>query len=349
MEKAIDLADKNNFEEAENELAYYFTSPQIDWLLYHFKTSPELALRYKLIKLAYQDTLEKRYYSVVPLLLIIIDGIVNDISKCKGFFTDSTELTAWDSIAAHSSGLSSIRDIFNTTRKKTNDDEIFLPFRNGILHGRDLKYDNKYVVGKCWCTLFAIFDWKQALQKQKDNPPIPEKKITLRESLSELKKTINDYQKHKVSLNQLMKEIKEWKPRQISQSEIKVEDFKKFSPEKEVENLLKNWQNKNYGKIAEQKYYFIAKDVSLRKEAGKVRFELTDKELKEYEIISIKDEAPAISVIKVKIKYKYNNVYLEKEISLRMICKTKNGQTAINGQENIVWSFITGFMYNLYS
>ena len=349
MEKAIELANKNNLEQAENELADYFTSPQIDWLLNRFKTSPELVLRYKLIKLAYQDTLEKRYYSAVPLLLIIIDGIVNDISKSKGFFTDTTDLTAWDSIAAHSSGLTSIRDIFNTTRKKTNYDEIFLPFRNGILHGRDLKYDNKYVVGKCWCTLFAIFDWKQALQKQKDNPPIPEKKLTLKESLSALKKTINDYQKHKVSHNQLMKEIEEWKPRQINQSEIKSVDFKKFSPEKEVENLFKNWQNKNYGKIAEQKYYFGTKDVNLGKEAGKIRVELADKELKEYQIISIKDEAPAISVIIVKIKYKYNDIYLEKEISLRMICKTENGQTAINGQENIVWSFITGFMYNLYN
>ena len=111
MEKAIDLAHENNFEQAENELAFYFTSPQIDWFLNRFRTSPELSLRYNLIKNAYQDTLEKRYYSAVPLLLIIIDGIVNDISKSKGFFSDSTDLTAWDSIAAHSSGLSSIRDI----------------------------------------------------------------------------------------------------------------------------------------------------------------------------------------------------------------------------------------------
>jgi hypothetical protein len=348
MEKAINLADENNFEQAENELAFYFTSPQIDWLLNRFKTSPELALRYKLIKLAYQDTLEKRYYSAVPLLLIIIDGIVNDISKSKGFFSDGTDLTAWDSISAHSSGLSSIRDIFNTTRKKTNDTEIFLPYRNGILHGRDLKYDNKYVVGKCWCTLFAIFDWKQALQKQKDNPPIPEKKLTLKESLSEIKKTLNDYQKHKVSHNQLMKDIEEWKPRQINQSEINIDNFKEYSPEKEANNLFKNWQNKNYGKIAGQQYYFGAKDVNLGKEAGKVRSELIDKELKEYEIISIKDETPAISVITVNIKYQINEVAMEKEIILRMICKLKNGETAINGQENIVWSFINGFMYNLY-
>lgn len=348
MEKSINLANENYFDQAEKELAFYFTSPQIDLLLNRFKTSPELVLRYKLIKLAYQDTLEKRYYSAVPLLLIIIDGIVNDISKSKGFFTNSTDLTAWDSVAAHTSGLSSIRDIFNTTRKKTNNDEIFLPYRNGILHGRDLKYDNKYVVGKCWCTLFAIFDWKQALQKQKDNPPIPEKKPTLRESLSDLKKTLNDYQRHKVSHNQLMKDIEEWKPRLINQSEIKTNSFKKYSPEKGVDNLFKNWQNKNYGKIAEQQYYFGNKDVNLGKEAGKVRRELIDKELKEFKIISIEDEAPAISVITVNIKYQINEVNMEKEIILRMICKSENGRTAINGQENITWSFINGFMYNLY-
>lgn len=347
MEKAINLADENNFEQAENELAFYFTSPQMDWLLNRFKTSPELALRYKLIKLAYQDTLEKRYYSAAPLLLIIIDGIVNDISKSKGFFSDGTDLTAWDSISAHSSGLSYIRDIFNTTRKKTNDTEIFLPYRNGILHGRDLKYDNKYVVGKCWCTLFAIFDWKQVLQKQKDNPTIPEKKLTLKESLSEIKKTLNDFQKHKVSHNQLMKDIEEWKPRQINKTEINIDNFKEYSPEKEADNLFKNWQNKNYGKIAGQQYYFGVKDLNLGKEAGKVRSELIDKKLKEYEIISIKDETPAISVITVNIKYQINEVAMEKEITLRMICKLKNGETAINGQENIVWSFINGFMYNL--
>lgn len=348
MEKTINLADENNFKQAENELAFYFTSPQIDWLLNRFNTSPELALRYGLIKHAYQDTLEKRYYSAVPLLLIIIDGIVNDISKSKGFFSDSTDLTAWDSIAAHSSGLSSIRDVFNTTRKKTNIDEIFLPYRNGILHGRDLKYDNKYVVGKCWCTLFAIFDWKQALEKQKDNPPIPEKIPTSRESLSGLKKILEDYQLHKVSHNQLMKDIEEWKPRQIEQFEIETGNFKKYSPEIEVENLLKNWKNKNYGKIAEQQYYFGKIDVNFGKEAGKIRNELADKELKEFKIISIKDEVPAISVINVNIKYQIDEVKMEKEITIRMICKSESGQTAINGQENIIWSFINEFMYNLH-
>jgi len=35
-----------------------------------------------------------RYYACVPLLLMIIDGIVNDISKETGFFAEKTDLTS---------------------------------------------------------------------------------------------------------------------------------------------------------------------------------------------------------------------------------------------------------------
>lgn len=348
MEKAIELADKDQNNKASNELADYFTSPQIAWLLNRFRTSPELALRYNLIEFAYLDTLEKRFYSAVPLLLMVIDGIVNDISKSKGFFSEGTDLTAWDSIAAHSSGLSSIRDIFNAPRKKTNDLEIFLPYRNGIIHGRDLKYDNAHVVGKCWCTLFAIFDWKQALQKQKDNPPATVKLPTVRESLRQIKKTLDDIQKFKSLNDKLKKEIEQWKPREIDPSVIKSKSFTKYSPEEEVDALVKNWMNKNYGKIAEQQYHFASKAVDLGKEAGKVRSELHDKVLKEADIISINDVSPAISVVTINIKYQFNEALMEKQIALRMICATESGETAINGQKNIKWRFINKFMYDLY-
>jgi len=175
MEQAIDLAEQGDLVKAEEILSNHFTSPDINWLLNRFKVLPEFSIRYNLIKNAYQDTLERRYNSSIPIILMVVDGITNDISKSKGFFNDQTDLSAWDSIAAHSTGLKSIRDIFNETRKKTNKDEIYLPYRNGIIHGRDINYGNKYVAGKCWCTLFALNDWAQAWVKQKKNPPVIEK------------------------------------------------------------------------------------------------------------------------------------------------------------------------------
>lgn len=192
------------------------------------------------------------------------------------------------------------------------------------------------------------FDWKQALQKQKDNPPAEVKNPTVRESLSQIRKTLSDYQKHRISHSKLMKEIEQWKPREIDPSEIKREAFKAYSPEKEVDALLKNWLNKNYGNIAAQQHQFASKDVNLGKEAGKVRSELHDKILKEGEIISIKDESPAVSVIVIRVKYEFNGALMEKEIALRMICNSESGETAINGQENIKWRFINKFMYDLY-
>ncbi len=348
MERTLELAESNNAGQAEIELAEHFTSPTLNLLINQFKAVPEFAIRYKLIRLACQDTLEKRFHSAVPLLLMITDGVVNDISKSKGFFSENTDLSAWYSIAALSSGLTAVRDIFNETRKKTNSEEIFLPYRNGILHGRDLKYDNPFVVGKCWCTLFAIKDWAQALRKQKENPPIPEKKLTLRESLAELKKVISDYKVHKIEHAKILRTIDDWKPRDFTNTIIEPSTFKQYSPEKEVYDFAVNWQNKNYGKIALQKYYFGKKEVNIAKEAGNIRSDFKDKILKEFEIVSIKDEAPAVTEVTLKIKYSIDSVEKEKNIVMRMICKDINGRAGINGLDNVEWRFIDGFINSLY-
>ena len=116
MLECIELASKNEINEAEEKLADYYTSDNLKWLSRQLKGTPEFHKRYELIRLAYEDTIAKRFHSSVPIVLMIIDGGVNDIDKNKGFFTETTDLTAWDSIAAHSTGLSKLRDILNKGR-----------------------------------------------------------------------------------------------------------------------------------------------------------------------------------------------------------------------------------------
>ena len=53
--------------------------------------------RYDLAEKAKEDYLAGRYHACVPVVLTIIDGIVNDIEQ-KGFFAQGVDLTAWDSI-----------------------------------------------------------------------------------------------------------------------------------------------------------------------------------------------------------------------------------------------------------
>jgi hypothetical protein len=345
MEKALELAENGNKEKAEILLANHFTSTEIKWLRHRFKVLPQFSIRYNLIERAYLDTLEKRYYSVVPLLLIIIDGVVNDISKSKGFFADNTEIKAWDSIAAHSSGLTAIKNIFNASRKKTNQDEIFLPYRNGILHGRDINFGNKFVVGKCWSTMFAINDWARALKDEKENPPVIEKQLSFKESLKELNKTLIEHAKWKKEHKITLQKLEDWKPR-INPS-IAPETFKKFSPEKEAYNIAENWKNKNYGKIAKQIHRFSDKEINISVEAGKVRNELQNKILKKFQIIRIKDEAPAISEITMRINYEINSEEKEADVVMRMICKSPFGEIGINGDDDLAWEFIDNFFFKL--
>lgn len=345
MEKTVTLADEGNIDEAERILSNHFTSTEIRWLKNRFRVLPAFSKRFELIEKAYKDTLERRFHSCIPLLLTIIDGAVNDISKSKGFFSENTELKAWDSVASHSSGLTTIKDIFNTSRKKTNCEEIFLPYRNGILHGRDLKFDNEYVTGKCWSTLFAVNDWARALKEEKENPPILEKQLTLSESWKELKKSVVEYQDWKIKHDLKQKEIENWKPRE----NINVEplNFNEFSPEKTALDIAESWKNKNYGNIAKLIHRFSDKKINISTEAGKLRRELGCTKLISFNIKSVKDEAPAISEVKMDINYLLDEEERSKEIVVRLICIGEDGEMGLNGKENIKWEFIDNFFYLL--
>ncbi len=350
MLECIVLAKKNEINLAEEKLADYYTSDNLKWLLRQLKGTPEFLKRYELIRLAYEDTKAKRFYSSVPIILMMIDGGVNDIDKNKGFFTETTDLTAWDSIAAHSSGLSRLRDILNKGRNRTNSDEIFLPYRNGILHGRDLSYANKFVSAKCWLTLIAINDWTKALKKNKENPPEEPKNLSFKDSLSKLKQTLSEYDQHQEKMEEIRKHLNAWQKREIIinqdiPSNGSISDYEDLTPEKDAIQFLKNWENKNYGGIAKQISYF-KKDVNIGQEAGRVRKIFDKKSLKWFEITSVEDCAPAITEVMVNVKYEFEQKEFETEIKLRMIYQNEKCENLVFGQEGGQWKFIDSFFFH---
>lgn len=350
MLECIELAKNDKIKAAEERLSNYYTSENLRWLSSQLKGTPEFFKRYELIRLACDDTIEKRFHSSIPLVLMIIDGGVNDIDKSKGFFTETTNLTAWDSIAAHSSGLSKLRDILNKGRNRTNTEEIFLPYRNGILHGRDILYANKYVSAKCWMTLIAINDWAKALKKNKKNPPKELKEPSFKESLNELKNTIADYDKHQKKMKETRAHLDAWKKRTIVidkdiPSNSGLDEYQNNTPEKDAVKFLINWKNKNYGGIARQINYF-KKEVNIGQEAGRVRKAFDKKNLKEYKIISIEDCAPAITELMINVKFEFEQKDFEIEIKLRMIYQNDNGENLVFGQEGGEWKFIDSFFFH---
>ena len=105
---------------------------------------------------------------------------MNDYTKSKGFFAEGTDVTAWDCLVGCSDGLTKMKGIFNKGRNKTNHEEIRVPYRNGILHGRDLNYGNEYVSCKCVALMFALADWmsmkdseeRRKAKFEKENNPL---------------------------------------------------------------------------------------------------------------------------------------------------------------------------------
>ncbi|WP_088656334.1 hypothetical protein [Geofilum rhodophaeum] len=352
MEKAVGLAESGKIVEANHELVNYYCSGEIEWLLMHFKGIPEFAKRYDFIKLAYQDTIDKKFYSCIPILLMIIDGSVNDIDKNKGFFTESTDLTAWDSIAAHSSGLSVIRDVFNSNRKRTTTEPIDMPYRNGIIHGRDLNYANEIVAAKCWATLIAIKDWAKAIKEGKKEIPEPEKELSFKDNLAELKRSLDQYSEIKKKSAEVSRKVEKWKPRQIVigvdiPKTGDVSEYTDFYPEKEAILFATYWQKKNYGKIVGQIQRFSSREVSLGKEAKRIRDLLDNKQLIDFEITKVDDKSPAISEITLKVSYVLNNETVTKSITFRFICEGNNGEISMIGDNNCTWRFIDNFFYDL--
>lgn len=348
--ECIELADKGEIQLAEEKLAKYYTSEEIKWLISATYGTPEFRKRNDLINFAYQDTLDEKFYSAIPLILMVIDGTVNDIDKNKGFFTESTDLTAWDSIAAHSSGLTKLRDILNTTRKSTSTEEIFLPYRNGILHGRDISYANKFVCAKSWLTLFAINDWAKAKKKNIENPPKEKKEKNIRESLSDLKNSIVDYQNQQLKHKEMNNYMDLWKSRIVEiGNNIPINgtlsDYEEFSPEYDVVKFLENWNKKNYGAIANQIDYY-SNTTNVQKEAGVIRKILENKVLNNFSLISVNHTSPALCDVELKINFSCEKNVFEKNIKMRLIYKSKENETMVYGQKNGNWKFLGSYTFN---
>jgi hypothetical protein len=345
MLTCIDLAEKGQIEIAEMELIEFYTSDKMKWLIHQLKGIPEFEIRYDFFLLAYEDTLAKRYHSVVPLLLMMIDGAVNDIDKGKGFFAENTDLTAWDSIAAHSTGLTVLKGILNDSRKKTNREEISLPFRHGILHGRDLGYANKVVTAKCWAALIAIKDWAGAVKQGKKNPPEIDPEPTLMESLKDLTNSVKEYNEGRKRNELVAKKVEAWIPRKLIIGKDILEkasstEYTDFMPEQEAIRFAEYWSKNNYGKIAKQIHKFTKAKLDENAEAGKIRKILYNKKLIDYKIIKVVDCSPAISEITLVFNFEMENIIREKEITIRFIYGKENGEILIIGDKNGQWKFL---------
>lgn len=229
--------ESKGLEEAEQIILSYYTKRFIT-LKNRVFNSKYFKTRKRIFELAHADFLEERYYSSIPLMLMMIDGVLNDI-KLKGFSASKEDYEVWDSISGHSSGLNQIHKIYTKSIKKTLIDDTVLPHRHGILHGRILNYDNEKLAVKCLALIIYIFDWIQSFtsEEYRRNEYIEEKNYNL---------SIEDIENH-----QNEREFQEeWAENQEKEINYNNPDFEKMdngTPEFEFMTFIDNLNNKRYG------------------------------------------------------------------------------------------------------
>lgn len=333
MKKSIVLAEENKIQEAEEMILGYFRD-NIDRFLKIFNTVPQMKPRMRLLEKAIEDHNEGRYYSSIPLILMMVDGFVNDITP-KGFFAKDNELTIWDSIIGHENGLGNLAVILNKGTYKTKTDTITLPYRNGILHGRELAYDNEYVSTKCIALLVYVVGWA------KDKDTEEKRKASFKEKNEKTLSEILD--KHRETQQQ-KRLIKEWKARDLENIDFADFIINDESPEKVAYLFLKNFQRKNYYELGKHSSFRFTKGRTLKKLAGEMKKIFSGLELISFNLNRIVDTAPSISEVFFTTSYRGEFTSVEicsKEIKFRLIYEDNTGDVWSRNTPGGEWKIVS--------
>jgi hypothetical protein len=160
--------------DAERRLiAYYKSLDNLHFLVRGLGAIEALRKRRHLVQRAYDDYMAERYYACIHVLLSVMDGFVNEFETVRrGLHArEAEELDAFDSVVGHHMGLTRAHSTFRSRKGATSSEPVFELYRNGIVHGTLLNYDNDVVATKAWNRLFALVDWAKARQKEQKPPP----------------------------------------------------------------------------------------------------------------------------------------------------------------------------------
>ena len=294
LEQANQLAKSNLFEEAEEVLVNHYT----DKFDYHFillRGLPRYFEREHIFEKAKERFFQEDYISCVPLILMMIDGIGYDTFNSVTFKI-GVDFNTWDSISAINGDIDNLIKEITRVRRIFNTDKLTIPYRNGILHGIDVGYDNKLVAIKAWALLFTIRDIlvdkrNEESKKSKYNEQQEKKQ---EEFLSFVQNPI----KHIGEIFDYADSFYNWKPsRNQSQWDMvkktgAPEDFPNDSPEHSIMSFLYAWKSSNYGLMAE--LVFKKDNITKGKLAGQFRQALNLKSLQDYRIEFIQEERGGI-------------------------------------------------------
>ena len=337
VKKAVAEAKKDGIEAGERIILSFYLNDVKEITHWLKNKSKQFAMRYKLLEEAFNEHFEGRYYASIPMFLIIIDGVVNDYTKSKGFFAESTDVSAWDCLVGCDESLKRMKEIFTKNRTQTNMEPIYVPYRNGILHGRDINYDNEYVSCKCVALMFAVADWIHMKESEKDRKNKYDKEMNP-PSLKESIKRISESQKDKDML-------RKWQKRNI----IIEKDISSVPSVDECEGypyiiplleMFEAWRDGNYGKLSESLKNLYNYEQSERKRAGECRKMFEKKRLLSYSILEIEERGCSLTRLLVQVTWDEDGERNDGELEFGCAYQDKEGKVAFPWKNNGGWSLI---------
>jgi hypothetical protein len=333
-EKAISLVENESIDAGEQELANYYTPEQVRWRLLTMYGVRAFHSRMELANKALIDYEADRYHACVPVVLALLDGMINEIhgkqkGLRRGFSSGEADLEAWDSIAGHSKGLNELKKIFNTGRYSTVTEPITVPYRNGIMHGMDLGYDNKIVAAKTWAALFAAREWAMKAEQGllEEQPEEPKK------SWKEIFHVIDE-------LNKVKKSQDEWVPREWTpEEETFILDRNIFdiqTPEHNLAEFLLLWKQKNYGKMGNHLSRYM-NEHEVKAFPAQIRSIYSKLQFTSFKVERVFETAPSITLVSGVVEYIDNASSVSKNITVRIVAETPEGEMALRITDETIW------------
>jgi len=167
--EAVLLAEAGDLEGAEGVLVRHFDAEALRGGLEQLcEEIPEFRMRGPLLLAAVADHCDRRYHASVPVALAQLDGIALDLTGHPFFVPPERagHLFVRDSISGHPSGLAALAGTMSRRRGQTTASALGIPYRHGVMHGRDLGYANERVSAKSLAALLALGAW--ALDRKRD-------------------------------------------------------------------------------------------------------------------------------------------------------------------------------------
>ncbi|MFJ9523041.1 hypothetical protein ACIRPK_32940 [Kitasatospora sp. NPDC101801] len=280
------LSSASSPEDAEAQLISYYNDPDsLFYLTVGLRRLAAMKPRLELVEKARADYFAGRYYACVHVLLSVMDGFVNEFETVRrGLHArQPEELNAWDSVVGHHMGLKNAHRTFTKGRSATNQEPVYELYRNGIVHGSILNYDNVVVATKAWNRLMAVADWARARQKEQQPPA---EKPTLPGLLSRL-----------IENGQINRAVAEFQPADLTAED---EQFTAHLAYEAARDFLAAWRSSNYGAMSR----LVTADLQIAQGNAvprAIRFAYADHRIEDFTIVRLSCSAAVVTTVVVDL------------------------------------------------